>query len=171
VATSTHLGPDAPSNARVLAAAARVPHAHVRLWLVPGATHAQGFHVAGKEYVRRVIAFFRAALSSPSPAANRVRCAPHDVGGLPTPAGGVRGHRVGLRLPRLCGLCMHPATFASPCARGRAPSPSRVRCPARVVAIHTDMTVRTTEVWSTIFEFRARMIYLVRKGLRRLQEA
>jgi uncharacterized protein len=54
-----------PSNARVLAAAARGPHAHVHLWLVPGAPHAQGFHVAGKEYVRRVIAFLRASLSSP----------------------------------------------------------------------------------------------------------
>jgi fermentation-respiration switch protein FrsA (DUF1100 family) len=56
-----------PSTGPVLAAAARVPHAHVQLWLVPGATHAQGFHVAGQEYVRRVIAFLRASLSSPSP--------------------------------------------------------------------------------------------------------
>jgi fermentation-respiration switch protein FrsA (DUF1100 family) len=56
-----------PSTARVLAAAARVPHAHVRFWLVPGATHAQGFHVAGQAYVRRVIAFLRASLSFPSP--------------------------------------------------------------------------------------------------------
>jgi uncharacterized protein len=77
-----------PSHARVLAAAARVSHAHVQLWLVPGATHAQGFHVAGQEYVRRVIAFFRASLSSPSPPEGRVRCAPHEVGGLHTPAGG-----------------------------------------------------------------------------------
>jgi hypothetical protein len=55
--------------------------------------------------------------------------------------------------------------------RGRAPYASRVRCPARVIAMHTDMTVRTTEAWGTTIEFRARMIYLVRKGLRRLQEA
>ena len=56
-----------PSNARLLAAAARVPHAHVQLWLVPGATHAQGFHVSGKEYVRRVITFFHAALGAGTP--------------------------------------------------------------------------------------------------------
>jgi fermentation-respiration switch protein FrsA (DUF1100 family) len=56
-----------PSTARVLTAAARVPHAHVQLWLVAGATHAQGFHVAGQAYVRRVIAFLRASLSFPSP--------------------------------------------------------------------------------------------------------
>jgi hypothetical protein len=42
----------------------------------------------------------------------------------------------------------------------------RLRCPARVVAMHTDMRVRTTEAWGTTIEFRARMIYLVRKGLR-----
>ena len=56
-----------PSHALALAAAARVPHAHVQLWLVPGATHAQGFHVAGQEYVRRVSAFFRAALGAGAP--------------------------------------------------------------------------------------------------------
>ena len=44
-----------------------VPHAHVQFWLVPGATHAQGFHVAGQAYVRRVIAFLRTSLSAPSP--------------------------------------------------------------------------------------------------------
>jgi pimeloyl-ACP methyl ester carboxylesterase len=52
-----------PSTARVLTAAARVPHAHVQLWLVPGAAHAQGFHAAGQAYVRRVIAFLRTSLS------------------------------------------------------------------------------------------------------------
>ena len=56
-------------------------------------------------------------------------------------------------------------------SRDLAPHPARARCPARVVAMHTDLTVRTTEVWGTTIEFRARMIYLVRKGLRRLQEA
>src|SRR5438067_6365428 len=40
-----------PSNALALAPTADVPHAHVQLWVVPGATHAQGFHVAGKDYV------------------------------------------------------------------------------------------------------------------------
>jgi pimeloyl-ACP methyl ester carboxylesterase len=55
-----------PSTARVLATAAHVPHAHVQFWLVPGARHAQGFHVAGQAYVRRVIAFLRASLSGPS---------------------------------------------------------------------------------------------------------
>jgi hypothetical protein len=70
-----------------------------------------------------------------------------------------------VRLTRAC-VCAQRCS-----SRSRVPHPSRVRCPARVVALHTDMTVRTTEVWGTTIEFRARMIYLVRKGLRRLQEA
>jgi uncharacterized protein len=56
-----------PSNALALAATADVPHAHVQLWVVPGATHAQGFHVAGKDYVHRVIAFFRTSLGTSAP--------------------------------------------------------------------------------------------------------
>ena len=45
----------------VLAASA-APGARVQSWLVPGASHAQSFHVAGAAYVTRVVAFYRAAL-------------------------------------------------------------------------------------------------------------
>jgi fermentation-respiration switch protein FrsA (DUF1100 family) len=50
------------SNALELVAAARAAGDRATLWLVPGATHAQGFHVEGQEYVRRVTDFFQAAL-------------------------------------------------------------------------------------------------------------
>lgn len=51
-----------PSDALALARAARAAGSPVQLWLVPGATHGQSFHVAGDAYVRRVTAFFSAAL-------------------------------------------------------------------------------------------------------------
>jgi uncharacterized protein len=51
------------SNMYTLAAAARsVPGAHVQTWLVPGATHAQAYHVEGKVYVDRLVGFYTAAL-------------------------------------------------------------------------------------------------------------
>jgi uncharacterized protein len=54
-----------PSEMFALAAAARAaPDASVQTWLVPGATHAQAFHVAGSLYVDRLVAFFDAALGS-----------------------------------------------------------------------------------------------------------
>ena len=53
-----------PSNACALAAAARGPHSDVRVWLIPDTAHAQCFSIERREYVRRVIAFFRAALGS-----------------------------------------------------------------------------------------------------------
>ncbi|HLV97177.1 MAG TPA: alpha/beta hydrolase [Ktedonobacterales bacterium] len=46
-------------------AARAAPGARVQSWLVPGASHAQSFHVAGAEYVTRVVAFYRAALGQP----------------------------------------------------------------------------------------------------------
>jgi uncharacterized protein len=54
-----------PSNMYILAAAARTgPHANVQTWLVAGATHAQAYHVEGKVYVDRLVAFYTAALGS-----------------------------------------------------------------------------------------------------------
>jgi uncharacterized protein len=53
-----------PSNARALAAAARGPHSDVQVWLIPDTAHAQCFYIERREYVRRVIAFYRAALGS-----------------------------------------------------------------------------------------------------------
>ncbi len=50
------------ANTLRLAAAARAAGSPVQVWLVPEATHAQSFHVAGQEYVRRVIGFFDGAL-------------------------------------------------------------------------------------------------------------
>lgn len=56
-----------PSNMGDLATAARAaPNANVQTWLVPGATHAQSFNKAGKEYVDRVVAFYTAALGQDS---------------------------------------------------------------------------------------------------------
>lgn len=52
-----------PSNMNVLANAAKAnPNASVQTWMVPGAEHAQAFHVAGKLYVDRIVAFYTAAL-------------------------------------------------------------------------------------------------------------
>jgi pimeloyl-ACP methyl ester carboxylesterase len=53
-------GPAAPRE--IVAAARRGQHAHVQMWIVPGAPHGQSFHVAGDVYVRRVVSFFDAAL-------------------------------------------------------------------------------------------------------------
>jgi uncharacterized protein len=48
-----------PSDMAALAeAASKGSGAQVETWLVPGATHAQAFHVAGKAYVDKVTAFF-----------------------------------------------------------------------------------------------------------------
>lgn len=52
-----------PSNMNVLATAARTaPNASVQTWMVAGAAHAQAFHVAGYEYIARLVAFYTAAL-------------------------------------------------------------------------------------------------------------
>lgn len=52
-----------PSNMYTLAAAAlSAPDANVQTWMVPGATHAQAYHVEGKVYVDRLVAFYTAAL-------------------------------------------------------------------------------------------------------------
>ncbi len=52
-----------PSNMSALyAAASAAPNAHVQMWLVPGAKHAQSFHTLGNVYVQRVTAFFDTAL-------------------------------------------------------------------------------------------------------------
>jgi fermentation-respiration switch protein FrsA (DUF1100 family) len=52
-----------PSNMYLLAAAAlSAPDANVQTWLVPGATHAQSYHVEGRGYVDRIVAFYTAAL-------------------------------------------------------------------------------------------------------------
>lgn len=48
-----------PENSIEMASAAlKAGNQHVQVWLVPGATHAQSFHVAGAEYVNRVVDFF-----------------------------------------------------------------------------------------------------------------
>jgi len=47
-----------------LAAAARGPHSDVQVWLSPDTAHAQCFYSERREYVRRVITFYRAALGS-----------------------------------------------------------------------------------------------------------
>lgn len=52
-----------PSNMNVLANAAKAAsNASVQTWMVPGAEHAQAFHVAGKLYVDRMVAFYADAL-------------------------------------------------------------------------------------------------------------
>ena len=56
-----------PDNMTILAQAAQQAHnAHVQTWSVPKATHAQAFHVAGSAYIARVVAFFKASLSTGS---------------------------------------------------------------------------------------------------------
>jgi len=53
------------TNLFTLAAAARsAPGAHVQTWLVPGATHAQAYHVEGTAYVDQLVAFYTAALGA-----------------------------------------------------------------------------------------------------------
>ncbi len=51
-----------PNANQLYAAATGVPNAHVQLWLVPGAKHAQSYHTAGDAYVARVVSFFDTAL-------------------------------------------------------------------------------------------------------------
>ena len=52
-----------PSHMFILAATALdAPNANVQTWFVPGATHAQAYHVLGKVYVDRLVAFYAAAV-------------------------------------------------------------------------------------------------------------
>ena len=52
-----------PADMYLLAAAALdAPNANVQTWMVPGATHVQAYHVEGKAYVDRIVAFYTAAL-------------------------------------------------------------------------------------------------------------
>ena len=52
-----------PVNMRELyTAASAAPNAQVQQWLVPGAQHAQSYHVMGDRYVARIVAFFTEAL-------------------------------------------------------------------------------------------------------------
>lgn len=52
-----------PSHMYILAAAAlNAPNANVQTWFVPGATHAQAYHVLGKVYVDRIAAFYTATI-------------------------------------------------------------------------------------------------------------
>jgi cephalosporin-C deacetylase-like acetyl esterase len=52
-----------PTNLFILAAAAvSAPDANVQIWFVPGATHAQSYHVEGQAYVDRIVAFYTATL-------------------------------------------------------------------------------------------------------------
>jgi len=52
-----------PSDLAALTKAATVPaNARVTSWLVPGAKHAQAYHVAGQTYVNRVVVFYTDAL-------------------------------------------------------------------------------------------------------------
>jgi pimeloyl-ACP methyl ester carboxylesterase len=54
-----------PSNLGVLTAAAKAaPNDNVLSWLVPGADHAQAYHVAGSDYVNRVVAFYDRTLGA-----------------------------------------------------------------------------------------------------------
>ncbi|MGZ6365516.1 MAG: alpha/beta hydrolase [Ktedonobacteraceae bacterium] len=52
-----------PADMYTLAAAAlSAPNANVQVWMVPGAVHAQAYHVEGQVYVDRIVAFYNAAL-------------------------------------------------------------------------------------------------------------
>jgi pimeloyl-ACP methyl ester carboxylesterase len=52
-----------PSNLGVLVRDAKAaPNADVQSWLVPGAAHAQSYHVEGNVYVQRLVSFYTAAL-------------------------------------------------------------------------------------------------------------
>jgi pimeloyl-ACP methyl ester carboxylesterase len=56
-----------PSNLGVLVHDAQAaPNANVQSWMVPGAAHAQAFHVAGVEYVNRLVSFYTVALGPAS---------------------------------------------------------------------------------------------------------
>ncbi|WIG59111.1 MAG: hypothetical protein OJF49_001858 [Ktedonobacterales bacterium] len=59
-----------PSNLGVLTRAAQsAPNANVQSWLVPGAAHAQAYHVAGQDYINRVVSFYTTALGPDASAA------------------------------------------------------------------------------------------------------
>jgi fermentation-respiration switch protein FrsA (DUF1100 family) len=54
-----------PDDVRALYDAARsAPGARASIWQVPGADHAQSYHVAGEAYVSRLVAFYLAALGA-----------------------------------------------------------------------------------------------------------
>jgi uncharacterized protein len=54
-----------PSNLNVLVRDAKAaPNANVQSWLVPGAAHAQAYHVEGAAYVDHLVSFYTAALGS-----------------------------------------------------------------------------------------------------------
>ena len=54
-----------PSNLDVLVHDAEAaPNANVQSWLVPGAAHAQAYHIAGAAYVDRLVSFFNSALGA-----------------------------------------------------------------------------------------------------------
>jgi pimeloyl-ACP methyl ester carboxylesterase len=56
-----------PSNLGVLVHDAEAaPNANVQTWLVPGAAHAQAYHVEGKVYVDRLVSFYIAAFGPDS---------------------------------------------------------------------------------------------------------
>ena len=56
-----------PSNLGVLVRdAMAAPNANVQSWLVPGAAHAQAYHVEGTVYVDRLVSFYTAALGPDS---------------------------------------------------------------------------------------------------------
>ena len=56
-----------PSNLQVLVHdAAEAPDASVQSWLVPGAAHAQAYHVEGITYVDRLVSFYTTALGPDS---------------------------------------------------------------------------------------------------------
>ncbi len=52
-----------PADMYILAAAAlSAQNTNIQTWMVPGATHVQAYHVEGKAYVDRIVAFYTAAL-------------------------------------------------------------------------------------------------------------
>lgn len=57
-----------PSDlSRLAEAARRAPGARVSTWLVPGADHAQSYHVTSQQYVDRLTSFFTSALGTDGP--------------------------------------------------------------------------------------------------------
>jgi len=52
-----------PAQMYILAAAAlSAQNTNIQVWMVPGATHVQSYHVEGRVYVDRLVAFYTAAL-------------------------------------------------------------------------------------------------------------
>ena len=52
-----------PADMYILAAAAlSAQNTNIQVWMVPGATHVQAYHVEGQVYVDRIVAFYTAAL-------------------------------------------------------------------------------------------------------------